>query len=174
MSNSRISIIVAVDKNRGIGKTDLGVGRLLWNIPDDLKHFKELTTGHPVIMGRKTFESVLSYLKKPFPERTNIVITRDGNYRYEGVIVVHSLESALKRAKESPGNNEIFITGGGQIYQQALPFAERIYLTLVEDEYDADAFFPDYSQFKKVLNKKEMQTADGLRFTWLTLERELR
>src|SRR5574340_661458 len=105
----RISIIVAADKNRGIGKTTLGVGKLLWNIPEDLKHFKELTMGHPVIMGRKTFESVLSYLNKPFPGRTNIVVTRDpklssswkrGSGRQildqvendNPVIIVHSLE----------------------------------------------------------------------------------
>ncbi len=174
MDNPRISIIVAADKNRGIGKTDLGVGRLLWSIPDDLKRFKELTMGHPVIMGRKTFESVLSYLKKPFPGRTSIVITHDPDYKHEGVVITNSITDALKKAKNSPGSDEIFITGGGQIYEQALPFTDRIYLTLVEGEYDADTFFPDYSQFKKVLNKKEMQTTDGLKFTWLTLERELR
>jgi dihydrofolate reductase len=192
MTNSRISIIVAADHKRGIGKTDLGVGKLLWNIPEDLKHFKELTMGHPVIMGRKTFESILSYLKKPLPGRTNIVITRQHEFtlptgrqlsgsdlnqtleqiQHDNLIIVNSLEQAIDVAKKSPGNEEIFITGGGQIFAQALPFAQRIYLTLVEGKYDADTFFPDYSQFKKVLSKKEMQTADGLKFTWLTLERE--
>ena len=166
-----VSIIVAADKNRGIGKTTLDVGKLLWNIPEDLKRFRELTMDHPVIMGRKTFESVLSYLKKPFPGRTNIVITRDKNYKYEDAVVVDSVESALKEAKNSPGSNEIFIIGGGQIFEQALPFANRIYLTLVDGQYDADTFFPDYSQFKKVLNKKEMQTENGLKFSWQTLER---
>lgn len=168
---SRISIIVATDKKRGIGKTDLGVGKLLWNIPEDLKRFKELTMGHPVIMGRKTFESVLSYLQKPFPGRTNIVVTRDPNYKYEGIVVVNSIKKALDQALKAPGNEEVFITGGGQIFEQGLPFADRIYLTLVEGEYEADTFFPDYSAFKKVLSKEEKETADGLKFTWLTLEK---
>lgn len=167
----RVSMIAAIDKNRGIGKTILGVGKLLWNISEDLKRFKELTMGHPVIMGRKTFESVLSYLNKPFPGRTNIVITRDPNYKYEGIIVVGSIEKALEEAKKSPGNEEVFITGGGQIYEQGLPFTDRIYLTLVEGEYDADTFFPDYSAFKKVLSKEDRESADGLKFTWSTLEK---
>ncbi len=168
---SRISIIVAADKKRGIGKTTLGVGKLLWNIPDDLKRFKELTMGHPVIMGRKTFESVLSYLNKTFPGRTNIVITRNPKYKHEGTIVFSSIEKALDEAKKSPGNEEVFIIGGGQIFEQGLPFADRIYLTLVEGEYDADTFFPDYSAFKKILAKEDRETASGLKFTWFTLER---
>lgn len=169
--SSRVSMIVAIDKNSGIGKTTLEVGKLLWNIPADLKRFKELTMGHPVIMGRKTFESVLSYLKKPFPGRTNIVITRDSNYKHEGIVVVGSIEKALDEAKKAPGNEEVFITGGGQIFEQGLPFTDRIYLTLVEGEYDADTFFPDYSDFKKVISKDDRETSDGLKFTWLTLEK---
>ncbi len=171
MNKPVISIIVAVDENRGIGKTDLGIGRLLWSISDDLKRFKELTMGHPVIMGRKTFESVISYLKKPFPGRTSIVITHDPDYKHEGVVITNSITDALKKAKNSPGSEEIFIIGGGQIFEQALPFVERIYLTLVEGEYDADTFFPDYSDFKKVIYKEEKRTPDGLKFTWLTLEK---
>lgn len=167
----RISTIVATDKNRGIGKTTLEVGKLLWNIPEDLRRFKELTMGHPVVMGRKTFDSVLSYLKKPFPGRTNIVITRDPNYKCGGILVVSSIEKALDEAKKAPGNEEVFITGGGQIFEQGLPFTDRIYLTLVEGEYDADTFFPEYSAFKKILSKEEGETPDGLKFTWLTLEK---
>lgn len=168
---SRVSMIVAVDKNRGIGKTTLDVGKLLWSIPADLKRFKELTMGHPVIMGRKTFGSVLSYLQKPFPGRTNIVITRNPNYKHEGIVVVNSIKKAIDEAKKAPGNEEIFITGGGQIFEQGLPFTDRIYLTLVEGEYDADTFFPDYSAFKKVLSKEDRETSDGLKFSWITLER---
>lgn len=170
MNKPRISIIVAVDKKRGIGKTTLGVGKLLWSIPEDLKRFKELTMGHALIMGRKTFESVLSYLKKPFPGRTSIIITRDPNYKYEEVVVVHSLEEALKEAKKVE-TEEIFVTGGGQIYKQALPFTDRLYLTLVDGEYEADTLFPDYSNFTKEVSKEEKQTEDGLKYTWLTLER---
>ncbi len=168
---SRVSIIVAADRKRGIGKSRHEVGKLLWNIPADLKRFRELTMGHPVIMGRKTFESVLSYLQRPFPGRTNIVITRDPNYKHEKILVVDSIKKALDEAKKSPGNEEVFVIGGGQIFEQALPFTDRIYLTLVEGEYDADTFFPDHSAFKKVLSKEVKETADGLKFTWLTLEK---
>lgn len=185
---ARISIIVAVDKNRGIGKTTLDVGKLLWNIPEDLKRFRELTMGHPVIMGRKTFESVLSYIKKPFPGRTNIVVTRDPKLssswkRGSGkqilnqvendssVIVVNSLEKAIEEAKKAPGGEEVFITGGGQIFEQGLPLADRLYLTLVDGVYDADTFFPDYSEFKKVLSREDKMTPEGIKFSWLILEK---
>jgi dihydrofolate reductase len=167
----RISIIVAADKNRGIGKTTLDVGKLLWDIPEDLRRFRELTMGHPVIMGRKTFESVLSYIKKPFPGRTNIVVTRDPEYKYEGVIVVHSLEKAIEEAQKAPGGEEVFITGGGQIFEQGLPLADRLYLTLVDGQYDADTFFPDYSEFKKVLSREDKVTPEGIKFSWLILEK---
>ncbi len=169
MKKPRVSIIVAVDKNRGIGKTDLGVGKMLWNISNDLRRFKELTIGHALIMGRKTFESVLFYLKKPLPGRTSIVVTRDKNYKYDGVIVVHSIEDALKEARKKE-TEEIFVIGGAQIYEQALPFVDRLYLTLVDGRYDADTFFPDYSDFKKKISEEKGEST-GILYTWLTLER---
>ena len=179
MNQPRVSIIVAMDEKRGIGKTDLGAGKLLWHISGDMKRFKELTMGHALIMGRKTFESVLSYLKKPFPGRTSIVVTHDKDYKYEGAVVVHSFKDALNKAKKiekdsafakASADKEIFVIGGGQIYEQALPFADRLYVTLVDGEHDADTFFPDYSDFKKVVSQEKGES-NGLRYTWLTLER---
>ncbi len=130
----RIAIIAAVGRNRELG---LG-GKLLWHIPDDMRRFKELTTGHPVIMGRKTWES-LPQKFRPLPGRTNIVVTRQTGYEAAGATVVDSLEAA--RAK---GAGEVFVIGGGELYAAALPFANRLYLTLVDADTDADTFFPPY------------------------------
>ena len=129
-----ISLIAAIGKNR-----ELGFGnRLPWYLPDDLKRFKEITRGHTVIMGRKTFESLPGVL----PNRRNIVITRDKNYLREGLEVVSSLEEALQRAS---GDKEPFIIGGGEIFKQALPFTNKMYLTHVDVELPADSFFPEFS-----------------------------
>ncbi|MDA3779394.1 MAG: dihydrofolate reductase [Bacteroidales bacterium] len=127
-----ISIIVAVAENNVIGKNN----KLLWHIPRDMKHFKETTMGHHIISGRKTFES----FGKPLPKRTNIIVTRNNNYTQEGCIIVNSLEDALDYAKN---DTEIFIIGGGEIYKQALNFADRIYLTKVHHSFDGDTFFPE-------------------------------
>jgi dihydrofolate reductase len=153
-------------KNHTIGKDNA----LLWHIPDDLKRFKALTLGHPVIMGRKTFESIVGVLGKALPGRTNIVVTRDMNWNYEGVTVVHSLEEAMAKAR-GIDSEEIFIGGGTQLYTQALPFVDRLYLTLIEDEKDGDAYFPDYeTEFTKKMSE-ESHEWDGLRYRWLDLER---
>src|SRR3989338_6928662 len=144
-----ISIIVAIYSKGGIGKK----GGQPFYIKDYLKRFKQLTTGHPVIMGRKTFEAVLSYLKKPFPNRTNIIITRDQNYQYRDCIIVNSVEEAISKAK-SIDSQEIFVIGGGQIFQQALPYTDRLYLTKIDKDYNCDVFFPDYSKFIKVISKE--------------------
>jgi dihydrofolate reductase len=157
-----ISIIVAVDEKRGIGKNN----DLLVKIPADLKRFKEITSGHPIVMGRKTFESIGRVL----PNRTNIIITRDPEYKEDGAVVVHSLDEAIEQAKSASGSSEIFIIGGGQIFEQALPMTDRIYLTLVKGDYEADIFFPDYSEFKKVIHQEEGES-DGLKYTYLNLER---
>jgi len=167
MKAPRVSLAVALGRtNRAIGKD----GRLPWRIPDDLKRFKELTMGHPVIMGRKTFESILGYLGKPLPGRTTIVLTRDPDFTYEDIMVVHALPEALERAKNLD-TEEIFIGGGGALYAEALPFIDRLYLTLVDDESEGDTFFPPYDAFTKKISEEKRQTNDGLRYTWLTLER---
>ena len=153
-----ISIIVATGKNREIGKKN----GLLWHIPEELKHFKQLTMGHPIIMGRKTYESI----GRPLPGRTNIVITRHSISGMEQSVLepqnllwVNSLKQALKLAKKQPGGEEIFIIGGASVFEQALPLADKLYLTLVNAEFpDADAFFPDYSKFKKIVRQGKEKT----------------
>lgn len=157
MNKPLISIIAAIGENKELGKDN----KLLWNIPEDLKRFKELTTNHPVIMGRKTFESI----GKPLPNRTNIVITRDKNFQVKNCLVVHSLEEAIELAKIKD-NEEIFIIGGGQIYQQAINLADKLYLTIVKGNFGADTFFPDYSRFKKIVSRKEGQS-DKYKYTFL-------
>lgn len=167
MKKPRICIVVAIGKNRELGKSD----RLLWHIPDDLKRFKALTKGHPIIFGRKTFESVLGYNKgKPLPERTNIVVTRDPNYSYEGVLVAHSLDEAINIATKID-SEEVHIGGGAQLYEQALPRTDKLFLTLVDDDKEADAFFPPYeNQFTKKTFEEEREW-NGLKYKWVDLER---
>jgi dihydrofolate reductase len=126
-----ISIIAAMSRNRVIG---MG-GAIPWKIPEDLRRFRELTLGHTVIMGRKTFESI----GRPLAGRRNIVVTNQQNYSREGIVAVHSLEEAI----ESSGpDEELFICGGGEIYRQALPLCSRIYLTIVDLDIEGDTFFP--------------------------------
>jgi len=157
---AKISMIAAIaSENRALGKNN----RLIYHIPEDLKRFKEITLGHPIIMGRKTFESI----GQPLPNRTNIIITRDLEYFVEGAVIVHSLEEALRQAQ---GDDEIFIIGGGQIYQEAIKTADKLYLTIVEGNPQADTFFPDYSDFKKV-TFEEAHELDGLKYKFLGLER---
>ncbi|MDP4020470.1 MAG: dihydrofolate reductase [Candidatus Adlerbacteria bacterium] len=162
----RISIIVSIGKNLVIGRQD----KLMWPIPDDLKRFKQLTMGHTVIMGRKTFESILGTLGKPLPGRTNIVITRDKNYAPEGAVIVHSLEEAIQKAREIE-KEEIFIGGGAQIYEQALPLADRLYLTLIDDEKPGDAYFPPYEHLFTKKTFEEEREYSGLKYKWVDLER---
>ena len=220
MASAKVSIIAAMNEgDRAIGCE----GKLLWKISPDLKRFKELTTGHPIIMGRKTFESIGRVL----PNRTNIVITRNPEYKAEGAIVVGSLEEALQKANhpasptrhslqerytlrfpktecsESCGSSkyslphllvqggvpsprggvveEIFIIGGGEIYREALPLADRLYLTLVQSEAEGDTFFPDYSAFKKIISEEKVESritnqesrmgTETPPFRWVTLEK---
>mgnify|MGYP001581238855 CR=1 FL=1 len=157
-----ISIIACVGKNRAIGKDN----KLLWQLPEDLKHFRTITTGHPVIMGQKTFESLGG---KPLPKRINIVLTQDVNYHADGIVVVHSISDAITAARKE-GANEIFFIGGGQVYAQALPLADKLYLTVVDDSPAADTYFPDYSSFKKVITIGEGQRGK-LKYQFLELTR---
>ncbi len=140
-----ISIVAAVAKNNVIGsKNDLP-----WYIPEDLKRFKELTTGHTVLMGRKTYESIIKRLGKPLPNRNNIIITRQNNYKApEGVEAYSSLDDALAAHRD----DEIFVIGGAAIFKETLPLADRLYITHIDKEYEGDVYFPevDYGQFSKV------------------------
>lgn len=138
-----LSIIVAIGKNNEIG----GGNDLLWHLPADLKHFKEITTGHSIIMGRKTFESLP---KGPLPNRRNIVISRNPDLKIEGAEVYSSLDHALLKVMDE---EEVFIIGGAQIYRHAFPDADKLYLTEVYAEFpQADVFFPtiDYSQWQEI------------------------
>ncbi len=163
---SKISIIAAIGQNRELGKDN----QLLWHIPGELPRFKRITSGHPIIMGRKTFESI----GRPLPNRTNIIITRDKqyaiNHNQEGIIIVDSLQEALDRAQSEPGSEEIFVIGGGQIFEQALPLVQRLYLTLVHASFDADTFFPSYEDlFTKVIEKED-HSSEAYTYSFITLE----
>jgi dihydrofolate reductase len=128
-----ISLVAAVSENDVIGKDN----KLLWNLPNDMKFFKNITWAMPVIMGRKTYEA----LGKPLSGRTNIVITRSGDFHPEGVVVVSSLDAALKAAADTDAK-EAFITGGGQIYKESMPLADRLVVTRVHGTFEGDTWFP--------------------------------
>lgn len=142
-----INIIVATSENNVIGRGN----DIPWYIPEDLEHFKKLTTGNTVIMGRKTYES-LPKEYRPLPNRINIVITRDKSYQAKGCLVVNSLEDALRKADN---DKEIFIIGGGQIYREGLKFAERIYLTKIHNNIEGDTYFPKLNKFWKLVDEEE-------------------
>lgn len=161
MANPIVSVIAVVGKNRELGRDN----QLLWHLPEDLKRFKKLTLGHAVIMGRKTFES----LGRPLQGRLNIVISRNKDYQAKGIILCHSLSEALQVAKQKE-KKEIFIIGGGQIYQQALSLADKLYLTLVDASCEADAFFPDYAEFKKIV-KEDKKQSGKYKYVFLELEK---
>lgn len=131
-----ISLIVAMDKNRAIGKS----GGLPWYLPADLLHFKQITSGHPIIMGNKTFNSI----GRTLPKRTNIVVTRRPGSFPEGVLVASSLKEAIDLAKQSEGADEIFVIGGGEVFKESINMADRLYVTEIETEVmGADIFFPE-------------------------------
>ncbi len=156
-----VTIVVAISENHVIGKDN----KLLWHLPADLKHFKDITTGHSIIMGRKTYESV----GKPLPKRRNIIITRQA-ISIEGCEVVNSVEAALELCK---GEQEVFIVGGAEIYRQSLNLTDRIYLTIVHQTFEGDSFFPeiDPKQWKEV-SREDHQPDDrnNLPYSFITLE----
>ena len=159
----RVSVIAALAKNRVIG---IG-NRLPWRLPEEIAYFKARTLGHPILMGRKTFES----LGRPLPGRTNIVITRNTAYKPEGCLVADSIPAALALCRDA---DEVFFIGGADLYAQAMPIADRLYLTEVDVEVDGDARFPDYdeSAFNEV--SRESHTGgkgDALRFDFVVYER---
>jgi dihydrofolate reductase len=161
MNKPKISMIAAVAKNLAIGKNN----QLLWHLPEDLKRFKTITQGHAVIMGSKTFES----LGRPLPRRTNIVIAINQDYQAPGAVVAHSIEEAITAAKKYEPE-EVFVIGGGSIYKQFLPLADKLYITLVDKDFEADTFFPAYNEFSKVVFSQPGQSSD-LPYTFLELER---
>lgn len=132
------SIIVAVSRNRVIGKN----GDIPWYLPDDLKRFAKITKGHTVIMGRKTYESIIEKLGKPLPDRKSVVITSQHNFDAPGCVVLQSVDEAIHIF--SKRDDEIFVIGGSEIYKQFMPITEKLYVTEVNVECDGDAFFPNY------------------------------
>ena len=163
-----ISIIAAIGKNGEIG---IG-GKLPWHIPEELKKFKSLTENHAVIMGRKTFESIVEKIGKTLPNRTNIIITRNRNYiAPEGCIVANSLEAALREAKD----DETFIIGGAEIFTQALPLVEKMYITAIDKEFPADTFFPkiDISEWQLLeISAGHRSETEPISFSYMVYERK--
>ena len=159
-----VSIIVAISANNAIGKNN----QLLWHLPADLKHFKEITSGHTIIMGRKTYDSI----GRPLPNRRNIVITRKTDLQIENVEIVNSLQDAISLCKTE---DEVFIIGGAEIYKNSISLTNRIYLTTVHQEYEADVFFPDLNKDEGLETFQEHHTADeknSVAYTFSTLERK--
>lgn len=156
-----ISLIVAHDENRVIGYEN----KMPWHLPGELKYFKEQTMGKPVIMGRKTFESI----GKPLPGRRNIVISRNAAYQYDGIEVVTSIEEALSLVSDVP---EVMIIGGEQIFRMALPIADRLYITKIEHSFEGDTYFPTYDEWQQVVEREPIQTDNGYTYQYLIFERK--
>lgn len=163
-----ISLLVAMDEKRGIGKA----GKLPWHLSSDLRRFRELTMGHHLIAGRKTFESI----GKPLPGRHTIVLSRNSSFKPEGCFLARSVEDAIALARER-GETEVFVIGGAEIYAQALDAADRIYLTQVHAEVDADTFFPEFDRDDWIVTQHLDHPADEKNqyaFTFMLLERSSR
>ena len=158
-----ISFIVVHDLNRVIGQNN----KMPWHIPNELAYFKEKTMGKAIVMGRSTFESI----GRPLPGRLNIVITRNTSYKVEGVTVVHSIEEAIEAANNH--HEEVMIIGGEQIFKEVLPYADLLYITLIEHEFEGDTFFPSYEQEWEVISTSEQHTTDsGIKYTYMLYKRK--
>ena len=164
-TNSPLALIVAMAKNHVIGINN----DLPWHIPQDLKRFKELTKGKPCIMGRNTFESIYARIKKPLPDRPNIVISKSG-FSAKGIEVLTGLDEAVDHAKTKYPETEIMIIGGASVYEQAIDIVDRMYLTIVEIEPDGDAFFPElHCPDWKIISEEYLN--DPMPYKNLVLER---
>ena len=154
------SLIVAVSQNGVIGKNN----QLPWHLPADLKHFKQLTMGHPILMGRKTFESI----GKPLPGRTNIVITHQDHFACCGAVTAPSLEKALELGANEP---EVFIIGGAAIFKQAMPLADKLYLTLIHKDFEGDAYFTWNKSDWTEVSREDHTGSDSPPFSFITLQK---
>lgn len=163
----KISMIAAMGKNRVIGLDN----KMPWHLPADLQWFKKVTLGSPIIMGRKTYDSI----GRPLPGRLNIILSRNKNLKIEGCSVVNSLDAAIQLAKESDNTkDEIFITGGSHLYNKFVSKADRLYLTLIDEEFEGDTYFPDYTEFNwenvsEIFNSSDDKNPHS--YTFLTLDR---
>lgn len=154
-----LSMIAAVNENNVIGKNN----KLIWHLSDDLKRFKKLTTGKTIIMGRKTFESLPGIL----PNRKHIVITKNLNYSHDNVDIIHNIEDVLK-FKDC--EDEVFVIGGGKIYEELLPYCKRLYLTKVHSNEEGDTYFPNFDIKNYKLLKNEEHESNDTKYTFLNLE----
>jgi len=152
-------MICAIGKNREIGLKN----KLLWDLPNDLNHFKDITNGHVVIMGQTTFESI----GKALPGRKNIVLSLDNNYKAEGCEVPNDLIGIAQKYKDA--EEEVFIIGGASIYKQFIQYANKLYLTLVDDSPEADTYFPEYVKFKNIVNESEVLEENGIKYKFIEL-----
>ena len=168
MTPLHLSILVAMAKNRVIGRNN----RLPWHLTADLKHFKFLTMGQTIVMGRKTYESI----GKPLPGRANVIITRQADYEVPGAMVVHSLEDALLICEEtSNGHSENFIIGGEKLYRQALKICQRMYITEIQRDFDGDVFFPEFDRSEWEETQRDKHIAEnegGLEYHFVVLQRK--
>ncbi len=157
----RISIIAAMARNRVIGVNN----GLPWRLPEDLRHFKALTMGHHIVMGRRTYESI----GRPLPGRTTVILTRDPDFRAEGCLTATSVETAIVACGDDP---EVFFVGGGEIYRQVLPLARRLYLTEIQADFHGDAHFPDYDpgEWREVARTRHTSES-GLPYEFAVYER---
>jgi dihydrofolate reductase len=176
-----ISLIAALTESRVIGKGN----RIPWHIKDDLIHFKEKTLHHTVIMGRTTFDSLMGYYKKssrPLPNRRHVIVSRDANYAVSlpNCFIVHSVDEALQiaikkeelaLADDASAKAEVFVSGGASIFEQTIGRANRLHLTIVHQEFEGDTYFPDYSEFKKIVGEETKKSPEGIQYTFLDLER---
>lgn len=170
MKPLRISILVAMASNRVIGQKNA----LPWHLPEDLKHFKALTMGHGIIMGRKTYESI----GRPLPGRLNVLITRQKNYHVDGAIVAHSIDEALQVCKnEKAISGESFIIGGAELYQQTMTLCHRMYITEIRQRFDGDTFFPKFDPDEWVETACEKQSSNNngneLAYQFVVLDRKV-
>ena len=158
-----ISLIVVHDLNRVIGKDN----KMPWHIPTELAYFKEKTMGKAIVMGRSTFESI----GRPLPGRLNIVITRNKSYEAEGVTVVHSIEEAIEMANRH--HEEVMIIGGEQIFKEVLPYADLLYITLIQHDYEGDTYFPSYENDWEVISTSDQNVTDiGIAYTYMLYKRK--
>lgn len=159
-----ISLVVAIGRNRAIGKDN----QLLWHLPEDLKNFKKLTMGSVLVMGRKTFESI----GRPLPGRVTIVITRNSDLNVEGAQISSSLDHALDLARELAPDKEVYIVGGGEIYRQSINRCDRIYLSEVDLSPEADTFFPEFSGYRLTSSETHEAYDEFPAWTYQIWERE--
>ena len=158
---AHLTLVVAIDSQRGIGVNNT----LPWHLPEDLAHFKRITSGHPIIMGRKTFDSI----GRPLPNRRSIVITRNPDWKHDGVDAVTSLDAAVTLV----GAAEAFIIGGAQIFIEALPRADKLVVTEIDKTFDCDTFFPqiDMQQWQEVAREQHQSVKTGLPYAFVTYQR---